>query len=186
MTLSKANLPRVKEQVEAINGQCAAHGIPAPTSFAYPGNTIDPGAIPILAALGFRFARRGGAPEYAYDEGNGFAYDPGRDHPLLLPSAGDARPVWTLDNLKRAASQATNGRIAIIQFHGAPDIEHPWVHTPRERFEENMKYLHDGRFRVIALRDLAKYVDWRQGPADPWQIIEQRRKHLQTQGRSGN
>jgi peptidoglycan/xylan/chitin deacetylase (PgdA/CDA1 family) len=186
MTLSKANLPRVKEQVEAINGQCAAHGIPAPTSFAYPGNTIDPGAIPILAALGFRFARRGGAPEYAYDEGNGFAYDPGRDHPLLLPSAGDARPVWTLDNLKRAASQATNGRIAIIQFHGAPDIEHPWVHTPRERFEEYMKYLHDGRFRVIALRDLARYVDWRKGPADPWQIIEQRRKHLQSQGRPGH
>src|SRR5687767_1483448 len=186
MTLSRANLPRVKEQVEAINAQCAAHGIPAPTSFAYPGNAIDPDAIPMLAALGFRFARRGGAPEYAYDEGNGFAYEPGRDHPLLLPSAGDARPAWTLDNLKRAASQATNGRIAIIQFHGAPDIEHPWVHTPRERFEEYMKYLHDGRFKVIALRDLAKYVDWRQGPADPWQVIELRRKQLQGQGRSGN
>ncbi len=63
MGLSKANLPRVKEQVDAINAQCAAHGIPAPTSFAYPGNTIDPGAIPILAELGFRFARRGGAPD---------------------------------------------------------------------------------------------------------------------------
>ena len=46
-----------------------------------------------------------------------------------------------------------------------------------------MKYLHDGGFRVIALRDLAKYVDWRQRPADPWQIIEQRRKALQSQGR---
>ena len=42
-----------------------------------------------------------------------------------------------------------------------------------------MKYLHDGRFRVIALRDLAGYVDWTQGPADPWQIIEQRRKEGQ-------
>ena len=97
MGLSKANLPRVKEQVEAINAQCAAHGIPAPTSFAYPGNAIDPDAIPILAELGFRFARRGGAPEHPYDEGNGFAYEPGRDHPLLLtvgwrrPSGLDAR-----------------------------------------------------------------------------------------------
>ena len=66
MGLSKANLPKVKEQVEAINAQCAAHGIPAPTSFAYPGNTIDPDAISILAELGFRFARRGGAPEYPH------------------------------------------------------------------------------------------------------------------------
>ena len=178
MGLSKANLPRVKEQVEAINAQCAAHGIPAPISFAYPGNAIDPDAIPILAELGFRFARRGGAPEHPYDEGNGFAYEPGRDHPLLLPSAGDARPVWTLENLKRATSQAANGKIAVLQFHGAPDVEHPWVHTPPERFAEYMTYLHDEGFRVIALRDLARYVDWKQRPADPWEIIEQRQKAL--------
>ena len=179
MGLSKASLPKVKEQVDAINAQCAAHGIPSPTSFAYPGNAIDPDAIPLLAQLGFRFARRGGAPEYPYDEGNGFAYEPGRDHPLLLPSAGDARPAWTLDNLKRATAQAANGRIAIIQFHGAPDLEHPWVHTPPERFEEYMKYLADGGFKAIALRDLARYVDWRQRPADAWEIIERRKKEMQ-------
>jgi peptidoglycan-N-acetylglucosamine deacetylase len=182
MGLAKANLPRLKEQVDAINAQCAAHGIPTPTSFAYPGNTIDPEAIPLLADLGFRFARRGGAPEYPYEEGNGFAYEPGRDHPLLLPSAGDARPVWTLDNLKRAVSQAAKGKIAILQFHGAPDVEHPWVHTPPEQFEEYMKYLHDNGFKVIALRDLAKYVDWKQRPADPWRVIEERKGAL-TKGR---
>ena len=175
MGLTKANLPRLKEQVNAINAQCAAHGIARPTSFAYPGNTIDPEAIPLLADLGFRFARRGGAPEYPYEEGNGFAYEPGRDHPLLLPSAGDARPVWTLDNLKRAVSQAVKGRIAILQFHGAPDVEHPWVHSPPERFAEYMEYLHDNSFKVIALRDLAKYVDWEQKPADPWRVIEERK-----------
>jgi hypothetical protein len=41
-----------------------------------------------------------------------------------------------------------------------------------------MKYLHDEGFRVIALRDLAKYVDWKQRPADPWEIIEQRKKKV--------
>ena len=92
-----------------------------------------------------------------------------------------ATPVWTLANLKRATSQATDGKIAILQFHGAPDVEHPWVHTPPERFAEYMKYLHDEGFRVIALRDLAKYVDWRQRPADPWAIIEQRRNALPKQ-----
>ena len=175
MGVSKADLPRLKEQVEAINAQCAAHGIPRPVSFAYPGNAIDPGGIRIIEELGFRFARRGGAPEYPYEEGKGVAYEPGRDHPLLLPSAGDARPFWTLENLKRATSQAVNGKIAVLQFHGAPDVEHPWVHTPRERFEEYMKYLHDEGFKAIAVRDLAKYVDWRQKPDDPWKIIEQRK-----------
>ena len=181
LAASKENLPKLKDQVEAINAQCAAHGVPAPVSFAYPGNAIDPGGIRLLEQLGFRFARRGGAPEYPYEAGNGVAYEPGRDHPLLLPSAGDARPLWTLENLKRAASQAKNGKIAILQFHGAPDIEHPWVHTPRERFEEYMKYLHDEGFKAIAMRDLAKHVDWRQKPDDPWAIIEQRKRELSRQ-----
>jgi peptidoglycan/xylan/chitin deacetylase (PgdA/CDA1 family) len=178
MGLSESNLPKLKEQVEAINAQCAAHGVPRPVSFAYPGNAIDPGSIRILEELGFRFARRGGAPEYPYEEGNGVAYEPGRDHPLLLPSAGDARPFWTLENLKRAASQATNGKIAILQFHGAPDLEHPWVHTSRERFEEFMKYLHEEGFKAIAVRDLERYVDWRQKPAEPWKIIDERKNTL--------
>ncbi len=151
--------------------------IPKPVSFAYPGNAIEPGAFPVLwKSLGIRFARRGGAPEYPYDEGNGFAYEPGLDHPLLLPSAGDARPAWTLENVKRAIAQAANGRIAILQFHGAPDVEHPWVHTPPERFEEYMKYLHYEGFKAIAVRDLARYVDWRQKPDDPWRIINERKR----------
>ncbi len=41
-----------------------------------------------------------------------------------------------------------------------------------------MKYLQEEGFKVIALRDLAKYVDWKQRPADPWEIIEQRKKAL--------
>jgi peptidoglycan/xylan/chitin deacetylase (PgdA/CDA1 family) len=180
-SVSKANLAGLREQVEAINAQCAAHGIPKPTSFAYPGNAVDPGGLPILEELGFRFARRGGAPEYAYDQGNGVAYEPGLDHPLLVPTAGDARPFWTLENLKRATAQAKNGKIAILQFHGEPDVEHPWVHTPRERFEEYMKYLHDAGFKAIAMRDLENYADWRDKPADPWKIIEQRRRELAVQ-----
>jgi peptidoglycan-N-acetylglucosamine deacetylase len=178
MGLSEANLPKAKEQIEAIAAECAAHGIPRPVSFAYPGNAVDPGAVPLLEELGFRFARRGGAPEHPYEQGNGVGYEPGRDHPLLIPSAGDARPFWTIDNLKRAAAQARDGTIAVIQFHGAPDVEHPWVHTPPERFEEYMKYLHDEGFTVIALRDLERYVDWRQKPADPWKIIEERKRAI--------
>jgi hypothetical protein len=41
-----------------------------------------------------------------------------------------------------------------------------------------MKYLHDEGFTVIALRDLERYVDWRQKPADPWKIIEERKRAI--------
>lgn len=130
------------------------------------------------AKPGSVFARRGGAPEFPYQEGRGFAYEPRRDHPLLIPSAGDARPNWTLEHFKRAVLQAKEGRIAVLQFHGVPDIEHPWVHTPPERFHEYMRYLHDEGYRVIALRDLEKFVDPRAAPDDPLVIIEQRKRAL--------
>lgn len=168
-------LGRLREQIEAINARCVEHGIPRPVSFAYPGNAIVPGALPILKELGIRFARRGGAPEHPYDWGRGFAYEPGMDHPLLIPSAGDARPDWTLDDFKRATDQARGGRIAVLQFHGVPDREHPWVHTRPERFEEFMRYLHTNAFKVIAFRDLARYVDPEQAPADPLAIVEKRK-----------
>src|SRR5207237_9738518 len=126
-------LDQLDEQIEAINARCLEHGIPRPASFAFPGNAIDVDALPILKKLGFRFARRGGAPEHPYEWGRGFAYQPGADHPLLIPSAGDARPDWTLADFKRAVDQARAGRIAVLPFPGVADRGHPWRHTPPER-----------------------------------------------------
>src|ERR1043166_7270933 len=94
--VSTSTLGQLREQVNAINARCAEHGIPRPVSFGYPGNAITPEAIPIRKERVIRFARRGGAPEPPYEWGRGFAYHPGADRPLLIPSAGDARPDWTI------------------------------------------------------------------------------------------
>ena len=171
-------LPDLSAQVRGINLQCEKHGIPKPVSFAYPGNAIVPGALPVLKDLGIRFARRGGSPEHPYKEGRGFAFEPGKDHTLLLPSAGDARPTWTLEDLKLAVGQARNGKIAILQFHGVPDTAHAWVNTGKEQFESFLDYLAREKFTVIALRDLAKYVDGSQVPEDPLKVIRERQELL--------
>jgi peptidoglycan/xylan/chitin deacetylase (PgdA/CDA1 family) len=176
-----ADLPA---QVKGINARCREHGIPAPVSFAYPGNAIARGALPVLKELGFKFARRGGGPEYPYKEGRGFAYEPGLDHPLLVPSAGDARPTWTLDDLKTAVAQARGGRVAVLQFHGVPDTAHDWVNTRKEQFEAFLKYLADEKYTVIALRDLARYVDPDVVPSDPFGVIEDRKRLIES-GRDG-
>ncbi|HJQ82073.1 MAG TPA: hypothetical protein VJ828_19065, partial [Lacipirellulaceae bacterium] len=166
------------EQIEAINEQCLAHGIPRTTSFAYPGNSIAPEALPVLKQAGISFARRGGSPEYKYPDGRGFAYEPGLDHPHLVPSAGDARPDWEIDDFIAAVNQARHGRIAVLQFHGVPDTAHSWVNTPLERFEAYMNYLAKRGFTVIAMRDLAKYVDPDVVPANPQQVIDERKQSL--------
>jgi protein-S-isoprenylcysteine O-methyltransferase Ste14/peptidoglycan/xylan/chitin deacetylase (PgdA/CDA1 family) len=175
MSVTTENLGRLRAQVEAINAECAAHGIPRPVSFAYPGNLFALEALDPLAEMGFRFARRGGEPEWPYKDGRGVAYEPGRDHPLLIPTAGDARPAWTLEDFKRAVAQAHDGHIAVLQFHGVPEYEHPWVHTPPELFEKYLQHLKGEGCRVIALRDLARYVDPAVVPANPMAIMKERR-----------
>ncbi|UOQ64796.1 hypothetical protein [Hymenobacter volaticus] len=55
--------------------------------------------------------------------------------------------------------QAQNGKIVVLTVHGVPDNAHEWVTTPPALFEEYLKYLHDNHYQVIALRDLAQYVN---------------------------
>lgn len=178
MNVSKESINQLEEQIGAINKKCEAYKIKRPVSFCYPGNAIVLEALPILQRLGFKFARRGGAPEYEYREGFGFAFEPGKDHPLLIPSAGDARPAWTLDDFVRAVSQAREGRIAVLQFHGVPDTAHAHVNTSAEQFDGYMNYLAKNGFKVIAMRDLYKYVDPNNAPSDPLKIIEERQAML--------
>jgi peptidoglycan/xylan/chitin deacetylase (PgdA/CDA1 family) len=183
--VTEKTLPDLAAQLRGISARCKEHGIPQPTSFAYPGNAFTKDALAVLKDNGITFARRGGAPEFPYKEGRGFAYEPGLDHALLVPSAGDARPAWTLDDFKAAVAQARHGKIAVLQFHGVPDTAHDWVNSTQEQFESYMKYLADNKFTVIAMRDLAKFVDPAVNPNDPFAVLEDRRKLLAS-GRDGN
>ena len=178
LAITDKTIDQLAEHVAAINAQCKKYGIPPPVSFSYPGNATMPEALAILAQQGIQFARRGGSPEYAYEGGRGVAYEPGLDHPLLVPSAGDARPDWELADFTRAVEQARNGRIAVLQFHGTPDTAHAWVNTPRHEFEAYLKYLADHDFKVISMRDLQKYVDPKIAPREASDVIEDRQKTL--------
>lgn len=176
--ITDKNSELLSEQLEGISSQCQAYGIPAPVSFAWPGNAISDKALPDLSKSGILFARRGGAPEYPYERGQGFAFEPGADHPLLIPSAGDARPHWTLPDFIQAAKQAKDGRVAVLQFHGVPDEAHNWVSSTKDNFEAYMKYLKLEGYHVIALRDLITYVDPNVIPKDHRKIINERRERI--------
>jgi peptidoglycan/xylan/chitin deacetylase (PgdA/CDA1 family) len=172
-------LDRLPEQLNGIAERCEHHGIPRPVTFAWPGNAWTPAAFSVLKQQGIIFARRGGSPEFAYEQGRGVAVQPGADHPLLLPSAGDARPAWSLENFIQAVRQAKSGRPAILQYHGVPDTAHAWVSSNEDTFRACMKYLQLEKYTVITLRDLRKWVDPQVWPADPELVIQQRRRRLE-------
>ncbi len=120
-------------------------------SFAYPGYDTHPMATETLQEKHYKFARTGGDR----------AYDPLTDHPYLIPG-------FTTTKLNRlqifdAFSKARDGKITVLTIHGVPDYEHDWVTTPPAIFKEYMKYLHDHHFKVIALKDLSKYIDTKIG-----------------------
>ncbi len=143
-----------------IDKRCVEYGISKPTTFCYPGYSYNDASVEVIARHGFLFARRGVYPEYSYDSegGRGPAYDPTTHHPLLVPTTGASGPNWDFDDFTWALEQAKDGKISVLTFHGVPDLEHPWVHTDPNDFENYMTYLAENDYTVIALRNLSEYV----------------------------
>jgi peptidoglycan/xylan/chitin deacetylase (PgdA/CDA1 family) len=134
-------------ELKYIDAKCDSLKIDKTTSFAYPNYDIDTNALKVLGQCGYQFARAGGSR----------VYNPLKDHPYLVPS-------WATDDKNRlvifdALKLASNGNIVVLTIHGVPDIEHPWVTTSPLLFAEYLEYLHKNHFKVIALKQLAEYIN---------------------------
>ena len=138
----------IAADLEHIERRCAEHGIPKPTTFSYPGYATSPAASEVLRSRGYLLARAGGAR----------VFDPAKDDPLTLPQAFDSKPDSTMEQFKAAIAQARDGKIAVLTFHGVPDIKHPWVNTDPVKFAAYMQALKDSGCKVVALRDIARYL----------------------------
>ena len=163
--------------LEQVERSCAAHGIDVPTTYGYPGGHHDLDTVDALADKGYRFARRGIYPERPdhIDGAFGRAYEPGVDHSLLIPAAGVNGASWDLADLCAAAASGGPGQVAVLTFHGVPD-HHPWCHTDPGLFTRFISYLAANDYQVIALRDLARYVDPGRRPADPYASVSVRQR----------
>lgn len=142
------NAAQIEADVEYIEQQCAAHQIPRPTSFCYPGYASSALAVEVLRGRGYRFARAGGAQ----------AFDPAKDEPLLMPQTFDSKPGVKFEQFVAAVARARDGKIAVLTFHGVPDQQHPWVNTEPVLFEKYLDHLKEQGCTVIAVRDMAKYL----------------------------
>jgi len=148
--LSATGLDGCRSAVEGIERECQAHGVARPVTFCWPFYSVNNPFIAELAGRGYLFARGGGERPYV----------PTQDCPFDAPSFTiHDGALQKPDSFAAAAQQATPGRIVIFTFHGVPDGEHPAVGTDPARFAELMQYLKDNHYSVLALRDLARYVD---------------------------
>lgn len=147
--VSKLSREQFIDELKYIEQKCDSMGIKKPLTFAYPGYGLSRSVLEILHEKGYKLARAGGNR----------AYDPLKDYPLLIPSW--AMNADNKEQITEAYSEAKNGKIVVLTIHGVPDIEHPWVNTPPELFEEYLQYLFNNHFKVISLKDLNKYINVR-------------------------
>ena len=183
-------------ELKAIERACEKHGIPRPNTFSYPAASHNRKSVEVLKEKGYLFARRGISPEYSaatFRNCRGPVYDPQEDHPLLIPSSfvwgskfgpdstsdkeifhiGGTEYGSEFEDLVETIELARDGKIVVLTFHGIPDY-YTHASTDPDIFEKILKYLHDQKCTVIALRDLVKYVDPAGGPADPFEPIYKR------------
>ena len=152
--VDRMDAARFADELRYVEEKLRSLGAPTPVSFAYPAYVTTPDAVRLLRERGYTFARTGGDR----------AYDPVRDDPMLVPS-------WTLratsrDTVLNAIRQASGGRVVVLTIHGVPDTAHPWVTTPVEMFDELLRALKDGGYRVVALRDVARYLPFERRPVE--------------------
>lgn len=145
-------LGMVESQLKHVN-------VPKPISFAHPGNAFGPESISALVREEYHFARRGNKPNKNYGNLNkGSGYDPQKHHPLLIPTTIDFGPEMTYDFFVKTMQKVPVNEIAVLQFHGVPDIAHPWLNSSEEDFYKYMNYLKEHNYKVMALRDLEQYL----------------------------
>ena len=158
---------RLESELALVEYELNRVKVPKPASFAWCGNTFGPEAMDVLRERGITMARRGGAPEVEYGKLIvGPAFDPARHHPLLIPTTGDGYPDWTFEDFLKVIAEAREGRAVVLQFHGVPDVAHPWVHTPPVAFRRYLDHLKKEGFNTLALRELQPFVDLAHPPSD--------------------
>lgn len=144
--VNKVTDEKLNSELSYIEQKFDEYHIPKPVSFAYPAYDTSRRAIEVLKKKGYKFARAG------WDR----VYDPKTDEPMLMP--GYTTHSEKADAAYDILKQTKDGKIAVLTIHGVPDDAHPWVTTSVEIFESYLKYLKENHYKVIAMRDLDKYV----------------------------
>jgi len=132
----------------AMEDELFANNGPKMTTVCWPLYGVGWNICPDLAKRGYTFGRGGHERPYR----------PTVDNPFDVPSftITDSQPI---EEFVKKAQQACQGRVVVYCFHGVPDMEHGSVGVEPATFKVMMQYLKDNNYKVIAMRDLAEYID---------------------------
>ncbi len=147
--LSHTDQPGLQAYIWTLEDLAISNRITKPTTLAWPFYVVNTKFYPLLGSWGYTFGRGG----------HGRVYRPAVDHPLDAPSFAVGGVGMTIEGFIKAVQQAVAGRVVVLTFHGTPDMEHAGVGTDPDLFEDMVEYCKANKYNVIAMRDLAEYID---------------------------
>ena len=149
LSLREAADDEGRREVELLGRELAAHGIPAPESFAYPGGPYAERAAKWLEEYNLSCARTTEKTLWlrSTDPMNVGSYAVSADEE---------------DNFRLALSDLAASRdepcAAVLTYHGVPDIAHPWCSTPPEMFRKHLDALRDLGLPVLSMRECRRRI----------------------------
>lgn len=147
--LSSTDAGGMQASVWVLEDEAIANRIPKPTTLAWPFYVVNTKFYPLLQSWGYLFARGG---HYR-------TYRPTVDNPFDVPSFAVGGIGMTMEGFISSVQQAVAGRVVVLTYHGTPDYEHAACGNDPNLFEDMVDYMKDNHYNVIAMRDLAQYID---------------------------
>ncbi len=129
-------------ELDALEERFQQYGIPRAVNFAYPGGPAADYAPEILKRKGYRTGRIV----------KNRAWNPAKDDPYRIPSItvhGENGNAF-----ENALTLAAPGEYPVLLYHGVPEFSHPWVNTPPELFERQMRRLAADGYRCLSLAQI--------------------------------
>lgn len=141
-------------ELNGLSDHMEQAGIPRAVSVAYPFGMTTKEQIAVAGVCGMKWGRGNLGAGICGTFGK-CTYDPRTDHPLAIPSHGDA-PLYTYERLLERLETARNGRILCLAYHSVTDPD-DWTNTIT--YEEHFRFIAEHGYHCISMRQMEDYID---------------------------
>lgn len=140
-------------ELNGLNDRMEQAGIPRAVSVAYPFGMTTSEQVAVAETCDMKWGRGNLGTGVCGTFGKS-TYDPRADHPLAIPSHGDA-PLYTYERLLERLETARDGKILCLAYHSVTDPD-DWMNSIT--FEQHFRFIADHGYHCISMGQLEEYI----------------------------
>lgn len=141
-------------ELNGLNDRMHSNGISRAVSVAYPFGMTTSEQVAVADECGMKWGRGNLGTGICGTSGK-CTYDPRADHPLAIPSYGDA-PLYTYERLLERLSLARDGHVLCLAYHSVLERDE-W--TNEIDYQAHFRFIAEHGYRCISMKQLEEYID---------------------------